>query len=73
MNFSTAIAVLGCMYERLGRMMGRSYEETVQILIKSLKQAESQTRAEIMVTLDKVNFIYKKYIVINLMLILVVA
>lgn len=28
------------MYEKLGRMVGRSYEETVQLLIKSLKNAE---------------------------------
>ena len=35
-----AIACLGAMYERLGRMTGRSYEDTVQILIKSLKNAE---------------------------------
>lgn len=35
-------------------MMGRSYEETVQILIKSLKSAESQMRIEIMITLEKV-------------------
>lgn len=34
--------------------MGRSYEETVQILLKSLKSAESQMRIEIMVTLEKV-------------------
>jgi hypothetical protein len=44
------------MYEKLGRMMGRSYEETVQILIKSLRSAESQTRIEIMLTLEKVTF-----------------
>jgi len=37
-------------------MMGRSYEETVQILIKSLRSAESQTRIEIMLTLEKVIF-----------------
>ena len=42
------------MYEKLGRMMGRSYEETVQILVKSLRNAESQTRIEIMTTLEKV-------------------
>lgn len=42
------------MYEKLGRMMGRSYEETVQILIKSLRSAESQVRIEIMHTLEKV-------------------
>ncbi|XP_055635058.1 HEAT repeat-containing protein 5B isoform X2 [Toxorhynchites rutilus septentrionalis] len=49
-----AICVVGCMYEKLGRMMGRSYEETVQILTKSLKNAESQVRIEIMLTLEKV-------------------
>jgi hypothetical protein len=42
------------MYEQLGRMMGRSYEETIQILLKSLRNAESQTRIEIMLTLEKV-------------------
>lgn len=42
------------MYEKLGRMMGRSYEETVQILIKSLRSAESQMRIEIIHTLEKV-------------------
>lgn len=42
------------MYAQLGRMMGRSYEETVQILLKSLRNAESQMRIEIMLTLEKV-------------------
>ncbi|XP_044766090.1 HEAT repeat-containing protein 5B isoform X1 [Coccinella septempunctata] len=49
-----AICCVGTMYEKLGRMMGRSYEETVQILVRSLKSAESQTRIEIMLTLEKV-------------------
>ncbi|XP_059157278.1 HEAT repeat-containing protein 5B-like isoform X2 [Physella acuta] len=48
-----AIACLGAMYEKLGRMTGRSYEDTVQILIKSLKNSESQGRFEIMQTLEK--------------------
>lgn len=52
--FRAAICCVGCMYEKLGRMMGRSYEETVQILIKSLRNAESQTRVEVMCTLEKV-------------------
>ena len=34
------MACIGGMYERLGRMVGRSYEETVHILIKALKNAE---------------------------------
>ncbi|KAG6464566.1 hypothetical protein O3G_MSEX014605 [Manduca sexta] len=49
-----AICCLGSMYEKLGRMMGRSYEETVTTLIRSLKSAESQTRLEIMNTLEKI-------------------
>jgi hypothetical protein len=51
---SAAICCVGSMYERLGRMMGRSYEETVALLVRSLKSAESQTRVEIMLTLEKV-------------------
>lgn len=46
------------MYEKLGRMMGRSYEETVHILLRSLRSAESQTRIEIMLTLEKVKLAY---------------
>ncbi|XP_053615269.1 HEAT repeat-containing protein 5B [Plodia interpunctella] len=49
-----AICCLGSMYEKLGRMMGRSYEETVSTLVRSLKSAESQTRFEIMNTLEKI-------------------
>ncbi|CAB3385925.1 Hypothetical predicted protein [Cloeon dipterum] len=48
------ICCLGCMYEKLGRMMGRSYEETLQILVKTLKNAESQTRIEIICTFEKI-------------------
>jgi len=53
-NKLAATVMAGVMYERLGRMMGRSYEETVQALTKSLKSAESQSRAETMVTLGMV-------------------
>lgn len=42
------------MYEKLGRLMGRSYQETVNHLLKSLKNAESQLRCEIYVTLRKI-------------------
>uniref|UniRef100_A0A914XTE3 HEAT repeat-containing protein 5B n=1 Tax=Plectus sambesii TaxID=2011161 RepID=A0A914XTE3_9BILA len=48
-----AVACLGAMYESLGRMVGRSYEETTQLLVKWLKNAESQGRAEIMLTFAK--------------------
>ena len=49
-----ATVVVGAMYEKLGRMMGRSYEETVTVLTKGLRNAESLTRVETMVTLAKV-------------------
>lgn len=45
---------IGAMFEKLGRMMGRSYEDTVQILLKTLRNAESQLRIQIMITLEKV-------------------
>ena len=41
------------MYETLGRMTGRSYEETVQVLTKGLKTAESQIRMETMIAFGK--------------------
>ena len=44
----SAIRVLATMYEKLGRMTGRSYEETIALLNKGLKNAESSTRAETM-------------------------
>lgn len=50
----TAVTCIGAMYEQLGRMMGRSYDETVSILLKSLKNAESQARCEIMLTTEKI-------------------
>ncbi|XP_014676646.1 PREDICTED: HEAT repeat-containing protein 5B-like [Priapulus caudatus] len=50
----TAIACIGEMHSKLGRMMGRSFEETVLLLIKSLKNSESQGRMEIMMTLQKI-------------------
>ncbi|KAF2363792.1 Armadillo-type fold [Trinorchestia longiramus] len=49
-----SVTCIGAMYERLGRMMGRSYEDTVHILLKSLRNAESQLRVQIMITLEKI-------------------
>ena len=48
------ITCIGAMYEQLGRLMGRSYQETVTHLLKSLKNAESQLRCEIYITLRKI-------------------
>ena len=47
----SAIHVLGTMYEKLGRMTGRSFEETIGLLNKSWKNAESSSRAETMLAL----------------------
>ncbi|VDM22075.1 unnamed protein product [Hydatigera taeniaeformis] len=47
----TALACLGVMYRSLGRLCGRSFEETVGILIRMIKQVESQTRSEILTSL----------------------
>uniref|UniRef100_A0A6B0VFZ6 HEAT repeat-containing protein 5A n=2 Tax=Ixodes ricinus TaxID=34613 RepID=A0A6B0VFZ6_IXORI len=49
-----AITSTGAMYEKLGRMMGRSYDDTVHILLKSLRNAESQSRCETMATMEKI-------------------
>lgn len=49
-----AVTSIGALFEKLGRMTGRSYEETVQILIKIFKSGESQLRIEIMWTLKKI-------------------
>src|SRR5205085_1974730 len=49
-----AITCIGVMYQNLGRLMGRSYEETVSHLLKSLKSAESQTRVSIYICLEMI-------------------
>lgn len=40
-------------------MAGRSYDESVQVLLRGLKNSESQTRAESLVTLEKVVLVLK--------------
>ena len=42
--------ILGALYERLGRFLDRSYEETVQLLLKLLKNGDSQMRCEVLLT-----------------------
>ena len=49
------------MYGKLGRMTGRSYEDTVHTLIKGLKSAESQTRAETFIAFGKKTQYTEKY------------
>lgn len=39
----SSIICIGIMYENLGRLMGRTYDETVQLLLKLLKNADVNT------------------------------
>jgi len=48
-----ALNVIGALYEKLGRMVGYSCEETVQVLLKYIKSADSQVRIEIIQTFEK--------------------
>ncbi|CAF2246902.1 unnamed protein product [Rotaria magnacalcarata] len=48
------VVVIGALYERLGRLVGRSYEDTVQLLLKMLKNGDSQMRFEIMFTFEHI-------------------
>ncbi|OZC05403.1 hypothetical protein X798_07624, partial [Onchocerca flexuosa] len=48
-----ALRCLGAMYEALGRLVGRSYEESFHYMAKWLKNAESQGRAELLYTFAK--------------------
>lgn len=38
--FRAAVACVGAFYEKMGRMLGSSFPETVNNLLKSLKSAE---------------------------------
>uniref|UniRef100_A0A2K6TQL5 HEAT repeat-containing protein 5B n=1 Tax=Saimiri boliviensis boliviensis TaxID=39432 RepID=A0A2K6TQL5_SAIBB len=51
---SAAVACVGAFYEKMGRMLGSAFPETVNNLLKSLKSAESQGRSEILMSLQKV-------------------
>ncbi|CAH8837758.1 unnamed protein product [Trichobilharzia szidati] len=45
-----ALSCLGAIYKRLGRMIGRTFEDSVIIMAKLIKQSESQVRCETMNT-----------------------
>ncbi|CAD5231280.1 unnamed protein product [Bursaphelenchus xylophilus] len=49
----TALAVLGQFYSSLGKMVGRSYEESFSLMAKWIKSADSASRTEILLTLSK--------------------
>ncbi|CAK8692902.1 unnamed protein product [Clavelina lepadiformis] len=48
-----AIVAIGILYEENGRMLGALFTDTVQVLVKGLKNAESQTRCETMTALRR--------------------
>uniref|UniRef100_A0A0N5BD00 HEAT repeat-containing protein 5B n=1 Tax=Strongyloides papillosus TaxID=174720 RepID=A0A0N5BD00_STREA len=50
----TALSVLSALYESVGRLVGRSFEETFAIISKWIKSAESMVRAEILNTITKI-------------------
>ncbi|XP_032821133.2 HEAT repeat-containing protein 5B isoform X4 [Petromyzon marinus] len=50
----SAVACIGALYEKLGRMLGSSFPDTIGNLIKAVKSAESQGRSEIMISLQKI-------------------
>ncbi|XP_059838165.1 HEAT repeat-containing protein 5B [Hypanus sabinus] len=49
-----AVACIGAFYEKMGRVLGSSFPETVSNLLKALKSAESQGRSEVLLSLQKV-------------------
>eukprot|EP00058_Branchiostoma_floridae_P024642 XP_002610132.1 hypothetical protein BRAFLDRAFT_121581 [Branchiostoma floridae] len=49
-----AVEILGAIHEKMGRMVGSSFIDTVQTLLKAMKNAESQGRCEIMLALEKI-------------------
>ncbi|XP_068597113.1 HEAT repeat-containing protein 5B [Brachionichthys hirsutus] len=49
-----AVACVGAFYEKMGRMLGSSFPDTFNNLLKALKSAESQGRGEILLSLQKV-------------------
>uniref|UniRef100_A0A8C5QNR6 HEAT repeat-containing protein 5A n=1 Tax=Leptobrachium leishanense TaxID=445787 RepID=A0A8C5QNR6_9ANUR len=49
-----AVACLGALYQKLGRLLGSTFSDTVSNLLKVLRNAESQGRFEIMLSLERI-------------------
>ncbi|NP_001090667.1 HEAT repeat-containing protein 5A [Xenopus tropicalis] len=49
-----AVACLGALYQKLGRLLGSTFSDTVSNLLKVLRSAESQGRSEIMLSLERI-------------------
>ncbi|XP_072285057.1 HEAT repeat-containing protein 5A isoform X1 [Pyxicephalus adspersus] len=53
-NKLAAVACLGTLYQKLGRLLGSTFSDTVANLLKVLRNAESQGRSEIMMSLESI-------------------
>ncbi|XP_018409657.1 PREDICTED: HEAT repeat-containing protein 5A [Nanorana parkeri] len=53
-NKLAAVACLGALYQKLGRLLGSTFSDTVANLLKVLRNAESQGRSEIMMSLERI-------------------
>ncbi|OXB83915.1 UNVERIFIED_CONTAM: hypothetical protein H355_009399 [Colinus virginianus] len=51
---SAAVVCLGYLYKKLGRILGNSFTDTVGNVLKAMKNAESQGRYEIMLSLQNI-------------------
>ncbi|NXB73606.1 HTR5A protein, partial [Donacobius atricapilla] len=49
-----AVVCLGYLYKKLGRILGNSFTDTVGNVLKAMKNAESQGRYEIMISLQNI-------------------
>ncbi|KAG8449620.1 hypothetical protein GDO86_016308 [Hymenochirus boettgeri] len=49
-----AVTCLGALYQKLGRLLGNTFSDTVTNLLKVLRNAESQGRSEIMLSLERI-------------------
>ncbi|XP_044127665.1 HEAT repeat-containing protein 5A [Bufo gargarizans] len=53
-NKLAAVACLGALYHKLGRLLGSTFSDTVTNLLKILRSAESQGRTEIMLSFERI-------------------
>ncbi|KAM8782703.1 HEAT repeat-containing protein 5A isoform 3-T3 [Rhynchonycteris naso] len=49
-----AVVCLGSLYKKLGRVLGNTFTDTVENILKAIKSAESQGRYEIMLSLQNI-------------------
>ncbi len=54
LNNRNTVVVIGVLYQQLARFLHRPCEETVQLLLKILKNGDSQMRCEILLTFEHI-------------------